>query len=176
MREALVIFAWFAFSGAASAMPPSVLASVSAGVTLRASLIRSLSVLPQQPLDFGALIPASDAAETVTIAPDGSLSTATGSMLAPGAAQRTPGMFLINGQPSAGYAVVLQPSVVLSAGAASITVTNLSYGFDGSASGGLGRLDASGQQKLFVGGTLTLAPNQPAGEYTGVYSVTVTYQ
>lgn len=162
---------------AAHAAPVPAMAAVSAGITLRAVLIRGLSVLPQQPLDFGVLIPSKGGVESVTVAPDGAVSASNTSTLAPGAQQRQAGLFLITGQPSAGYGIVLQPSVVLSAGAASITVTNLSYGFDGAAAGGApGRLDASGQQKLFIGGTLNLSPNQPSGEYSGVYTVTITYQ
>jgi hypothetical protein len=151
-------------------------ASVSAAITLRAVFLRGLTLRPEQPMDFGVLAPLSTSAGTVTISPDGLVTSSVPEIITSAGAQRQPGSFRISGQPNATYAVILQPSASIGAAGQSMQVSAFTYGFGSSAAGGLGRLDASGEQMLFVGATLSIAADQPPGEYSGTYLVTVTYQ
>lgn len=172
-----VAVAWgVAQSGAQASPILEASASVSAAVTLRAVLLRGLTLRPEQPMDFGVLAPLSTTGGTVTISPTGLVTSSVPEIITSASGQRQPGSFHVTGQPNATYAVVLQPSSSLSAAGATMQVSGFTYGFDSSGSGGIGRLDASGEQMLFVGATLSIAADQPPGEYSGTYLVTVTYQ
>lgn len=78
--------------------------------------------------------------------------------------------FTVTGAPSATYAITLPASITLSAPGGTLTVSPVT-----STPSLTGLLDASGNQTLAVGGTLNVAANQPDGDYTGTFSVTVAY-
>lgn len=119
-------------------------------------------------LRFGAIF-TSPAPGTVVLSPTGTLSTtggvSLGSQLPVG-----PATFSVTGAANATYAITLPGSVVLSSPGGTLTVTSFT-----SSPGLTGRLDPTGQQTLSVGGTLNVLANQPDGDYTGTFSVTVAY-
>ena len=80
--------------------------------------------------------------------------------------------FLVSGDPSTTYAITLpvDGTVVLSNGAIDMPVSG--FVSDPAANG---VLPGSGSQLLSVGATLHVAAGQPAGSYSGSFSVTVNY-
>lgn len=69
-----------------------------------------------------------------------------------------------------------QGSVTLTSGANSMTASLLSYTGSPLTANQYGILNSSTGQDLFqVGGTLTVGAGQPDGDYTGIFTITVTY-
>jgi hypothetical protein len=122
-----------------------------------------------RPLAFGKFIAGSGG--TVSIAPDGSRSTA-GVLLLP--SQTSSADFLLrdtnSDNASKQVLVELPPNgtVVLNSGGNSMPLTGLSSNLPSTA-----RL-MGGSMALSVGASLVVGPNQPPGNYTGSIPVTVT--
>ena len=77
----------------------------------------------------------------------------------------------MQGTANASFSISLPASVLLSDSAShTMTVDNFTSSPTPS-----GVLDGSGQQTLFVGGTLNVSANQAFGSYSGQMSVTVDY-
>jgi hypothetical protein len=68
------------------------------------------------------------------------------------------------------YAVILPANATLTGPSGALLVSSLT-----SMPGPAGQLGAAGTQQLSLGGTLNVAANQPDGDYSGTFSVTVTY-
>jgi len=75
----------------------------------------------------------------------------------------------VAGEPNTSFAVGLPGSIQITSGANSMTVDSFTTG----ASAYL--LDGAGAAGLSVGANLSVAANQPAGLYSGSFSVTVAY-
>ena len=93
----------------------------------------------------------------------------------------SPLSFTVTGDAGMYYTITLPPSVVVTSGIASndMTINNLvarptSVGIDQMV-GILNQGPGGNTDSFSVGGTLVLAPDQPAGTYTGSCSVTVAY-
>ena len=119
-------------------------------------------------MSFGDIF-ASSTAGTLTLAPASTRSVTGGASMA---ATGTPlaAQFTVGGKKNATYGITFSSPVVLSAlGGATMPVSAFTP------SAGSGLLDATGAQIFTVGATLAVGANQVDGDYSGTFSVTVTY-
>jgi hypothetical protein len=123
-------------------------------------------------LSFGRFVAATGG--SVTIAPTGARSRSGGVILINSVATSSAGFSVVQqkggGTKSVIVSVPANGTVLLSNGAATMPVGNFING-----SGTLLTLTASGLL-LDVGATLTVAPNQARGNYSGSFNLTVNYQ
>jgi hypothetical protein len=146
-------------------------------VTTNAAVVRSNTLIKTDDLDFGTLI-SGPAGGTVTVNPvTGARTTSGGASPVGSDAQRaifqgTGGLLLIT--------VSGSTSVTLSrtgGGAPNMTASLVRAASTGG--GGISLLGAtllpSGVQTYYIGGTLTVPANQPAGDYSGTFTLTVNY-
>jgi len=95
--------------------------------------------------------------------------TASGGAVLASAAGVSAASFDVAGEPNTSFAVGLPGSIQITSGANSMTVDSFTTG----ASAYL--LDGAGASGLSVGANLSVAANQPAGLYSGSFSVIVAY-
>lgn len=118
-------------------------------------------------LQFGTVLPFGRPG-TVTVPPSGAPTSSNVFVSVPGSSAA----WSVTGVPNSPYAITLPSSPVLvSSAAGTMNVDTFTR------TGGSSQifLDAAGQSSFNVGATLHVGANQPAGVYTGVYSVTVAY-
>jgi spore coat protein U-like protein len=164
---ALATAAW---SGAASA-------AVANG-SATATVVSPITITKTADLSFGRFIP-SAALGTVAVNTDGTRSFTGGVVLSTGGTAAAAAKFDITGQASSTYTIAYSAGVSLTNGTGgSMALTQVS---DLAGTGGAlatvatGTLSAGGAQSLYIGGTLAVAANQAAGNYTGAISATVDY-
>lgn len=141
--------------------------TASASATASAKIYQPISIAKTADLNFGAMI-ATPAAGKVTLDPAG-VRTASGGAVLASAAGVSAAAFGVAGEPNTSFSVALPASIQIASGANSMTVDT----FVTDAAAYL--LDAAGAHPLSVGANLNMAANQPAGLYTGSFSVTVAY-
>ena len=144
----------------------------------QARVVQGLNITKVDDLAFGQIV-AGDAGGTVTI------NSATGNATQLGGARMLPstrhrGKFTSNAQLGVLFIINGDPAVTLvrNGGGGSMTAT-LNY----SPASGIGLVGLitvnlvaiSPTQEIDVGGTLTVAGNQPPGDYSGTFDVTITY-
>lgn len=108
---------------------------------------------------------------TVTISPDGVRSGSGGVILLGGASATSAAFSLTEsgtGTSLTWTTITLPASATLGSGGASMTLNNFTSNPD--------RNVTAGVQLLSVGATLVVSPNQPAGNYTGTFAVSVNYE
>ncbi|WP_182466641.1 DUF4402 domain-containing protein [Sphingomonas gilva] len=136
----------------------------------KAITLRPLSIVKLRDLEFGNLI-AGPAAGTVTIDADDDSRSTTGGVGAAGGAPQA-AQFYTYGGPRQFIYVTRGPLPVLTraGGGATMNVSQLTL------NGATFRyLDDAGILDLRVGGQLNVGANQMAGEYSGSFTITVTY-
>jgi spore coat protein U-like protein len=150
-----------------AAMPDPVSAA-GAGATAQAVVIRRLSLVNTQDLDFGTLV-TSPVAGTATINPVSGARTVGGGVAAAGG---TPSRaeFVGAGQIGLLSFIALGAPPVLSNGTGGTMPSTLSL--DGP---GIRVLPGTGVQTIGVGGTINVGANQQEGNYTGTFTLTVNY-
>jgi hypothetical protein len=138
-----------------------------------ATVIAPISITKANDLAFGRF--SSAASGTVVVTAAGARSATGGVALASGITA-TAANFNVSGQTSATYAVTLPPETTITGGSGSDTMTVGSW-TQAAASGTLGTLSAAatGIQTLQIGATLTVGAAQPAGAYTGTFTMQVDY-
>ena len=145
--------------------------------TANAAVVRPNTLIKTDDLDFGTLI-SGPAGGTVTINPVTNGRSATGGATFVGndgrraVFQGTGGIFLIT--------VSGSTSVTLTrAGGGAPAMTASLVRAATTSGGGIALLGATllprGVQTYFIGGTLTVPANQPAGDYSGTFTLTVNY-
>jgi hypothetical protein len=154
-----------ALSGTASA--------ASAPANASATVVTPITITKATDLSFGN-IAAGGTAGTVKVDTNGTRSV-TGGTVAVLGGTATAAKFDLTGSGNLGYAISYAPSITLTSGANTMTVAQVS---DLNAAGGASATVATGALvagigTLYIGGTLTVAANQPAGSYTGVFSTSV---
>jgi hypothetical protein len=138
--------------------------AASATGTANATVLAPIAISAGNTLEFGSFSPV--AGGTVVIAAaDGARSVTGGVVLVPGGTIRA-GTFSVTGTGTQTFAITYPSSVNLSKGGDTMALQ-----VAGPATGTL----AAGAATINVGGTLTVALNQPAGAYAGTYSMTVEY-
>jgi hypothetical protein len=108
---------------------------------------------------------------TITISPDGVRSSSGGIILLAGGSATSASFSLAEsgtGTALTWTSITLPASATLTSGGASMTLTNFTSDPD--------HRMAAGAQLLSVGATLEVGPNQPAGNYSGSFSVSVNYE
>lgn len=135
-------------------------------VTLRVDPVITLAKTAD--LGFGDVF-AGPAAGTVILSPAGARST-TGGLFLGNSSVVSAAALTVNGAANATYAILLPSSATLTGPSGTMQVSSFS-----SAPGSSGLLSAAGAQQLNVGGTLNVAANQPDGDYSGTFAVTVIY-
>lgn len=118
-------------------------------------------------LAFGTILPFGRPG-TAVVPPSGPESGSNVFISVPGSSAA----WSVTGVPNAPYAITLPSSaVVVSSGSNSMNVDTFTR------TGGSSQifLDAAGNSSFNVGATLHVGANQPAGVYTGTYTVTVAY-
>lgn len=122
-------------------------------------------------MNFGSVSGDTASATTVVLTAAGAVSSPDGAFVVP-ASGALPGVFDVTGAPGAAYDITLPAAAVtLTSGGDTLTVDTFT---DDTA--GTGTLAPAGTDSFNVGATLNLGASQPAGNYTGTYTVTVNYQ
>jgi len=158
----LVVAGLPAFSQAVVGAP-----TASATATASAKIYQPISITKTADLNFGAMI-ATPTAGTVKLDPAG-VRTASGGAVLASAAGVSAAAFAVAGEPNTSFSVALPASIQIASGANSMTVDT--FATDAAAY----LLDGTGAHSLSVGANLSVAANQPAGLYSGSFSVTVAY-
>lgn len=141
-----------------------------APATGKAITLRPLSIVKIQDLDFGTSA-AGATAGTVVIDPDTNGRSTTGGVVAAGGAPNAAQFYTYGGPLQ--YVQVNRgalPTLNRSGGGATMAVTQLTL--NGPV---LRYLNSAGLLDLRVGGTLSVAANQLAGDYSGTFQIIVTY-
>lgn len=154
---------------AALALPAGPAFAASKTATTEAVIVRPLSLVNTEDLDFGNII-AGTLAGTVTIDEDTGARSTTGGATAAGGAPRR-GEFLGVGQIGILSFVQISAGPTLTNGTGGTMVSTLAV--EGGT--GLKLFPGTGIQTFRVGGTLNVGANQQQGTYTGTYTMTVTY-
>ncbi len=145
--------------------------------TVNAAVVRPNTLIKTDDLDFGTLISGATGG-TVTINPVTNARTTSGGVTPVGSAtqravfQGTGGILLIT--------VSGSTSVTLTrAGGGAAPMTASLVRAASTSGGGIallgGTLLPSGVQTYYIGGTLTVPANQPEGDYSGTFTLTVNY-
>ncbi|MBC7709561.1 MAG: DUF4402 domain-containing protein [Rhizobacter sp.] len=153
--------------------------------TAVATSMAPITIASTSILSFGRFVP-SGSATTVTISNSGVRSGTGGIVLSNTQAASSAAVFTVSGQANATYSITHGGATVLTAptGGAGIALSKTSD-FTGknvvSGQVSIGTLGAApsagapGTQKIYVGGTIAVAPNQAPGTYSGDITVTVEY-
>ena len=163
MKDLVTAAALVALLGAAGAAQA---ASVDAGAG--AKIIAPLEITKKTDLYFGTIAPSLTQADEVTVAADGSRQC--GPALTCLTADHTAAAFSVTGEADAVYTVSLPSGIEISNGNGDAMKV-----YDFAASKDSGTL-VSGSDSFTVGGKLAVAALQPAGQYTGTFTVAVEYQ
>lgn len=120
-------------------------------------------------LEFGTLGGDATIAGTATIDPATNAKTVSGGVSDFGGAHRR-ASFLVTGDPNVAFTVILPSSVTVTSGPNTMTLNAFS-----SSPSGVGTLNGLGFSILYVGATLQVGASQPAGAYSGAFTVVVNY-
>ena len=137
------------------------------GADAKATILSAVQLAQNDALDFG-VIASSSTAGTVDLPTGSNGRTCSAGVTCVGTALR--GQFTVSGAAS-GYnvAIAVAPSATLTSLGGNTMSAALVSSIPGFTSTGA-------SQAFFVGGTLSVGANQPAGVYTGSYTVSANYQ
>lgn len=162
---------------AASAALCATAQAADTNVTVNAAIVRPNTLIKTDDLDFGTLISGPTGGTITVNALTGARTTSGGVTPVGGGFQRavfqgTGGIFLIT--------VSGSTSVTLSrAGGGAAPMTASLVRAATTSGGGIALLGStllpSGVQTYYIGGTLTVPANQPEGDYSGTFTLTVNY-
>jgi Domain of unknown function (DUF4402) len=143
-------------------------ASTTASVTVENY---ALDITKNLDLSFGSITPSASADGTMTLAPNGLVST-TGGVTSRSGSGYSPAAYTISGVPAASFSVTVAPTTVtLSGPGGTLTVGDFALNQATPIT-----LDSnSGLAFLNVGATLFVNAGQLPGKYTGTFDVTVAY-
>jgi hypothetical protein len=128
------------------------------------------NLTPTRDLALGRFVAAGGG--TVVVSPAGVRTSSGGVLLLSGGTVASAAFSLTEsgtGESLKWTTINLPASATLSSGGASMTLTNFTSNPSGSFTG-------SALTELTVGATLNVGPNQPAGNYTGSYPISVNYE
>ena len=131
-----------------------------------ADIVSPLEITSVQDLNFGKV--SNNAKGIVVIETDGTTTNSTLSQI--GNSNPMAASFNITAAQGYKYSITLPESVTLNSGSNNITVNNFKHDA-GENPEGIGSAKAVG-----VGATLNVAANQPTGNYTGTFEVSVAYE
>ena len=161
----------------AAAMSCAPVQAADTNVTANAAIVRPNTLIKTDDLNFGTLV-SGPTGGTVTVNPVTNARTSGGGVTLVGTtAQRatfqgTGGIFLITVSGSTSVTLAR-----VGGGAPNMTASLVRAA--STSGGGIALLGAtllpSGVQTYYIGGTLTVPANQPAGDYSGTFTLTVNY-
>jgi len=143
--------------------------AATASATATANITSTLTVRTINGLFFGD-ISSSPEAGTLELSPGG-IRTTTGGVTVNRAIAGSPATFDVQGDPNATYSVTFPAAVIMSNGSPNSMVVDKFTSLPETT----GVMDASGQQTLYVGGTLNVDSNQAFGSYAGELVISVDY-
>lgn len=141
-------------------------------VNASATIVAPLAASSPTALAFGN-VGASGSAGTVEVTSAGARSAAGGASAVAGGTVSAAVVNITAGEASAVVDISYPASATLNGPAASTMSVD---GFAAAGSPATATLDGSGTATFNVGGTLNVGANQTAGNYTGSFNVTLTYQ
>lgn len=143
--------------------------AATATATATANITRTMTVRTINGLFFGDLS-SSPEAGTLALSPGG-IRTTTGGVTVNRVIKGSPAAFDIQGDPNATYSITFPAAIIMTNGSPNSMVVDKFISSPEIA----GVIDASGQQTLYVGGTLNVNSRQAFGTYSGEFDVTVDY-
>jgi len=143
--------------------------SATATATATAHVTSSMTVRTISGLAFGELSSGAEAG-TLELSPGG-VRTTTGGVTVNRAIAASPAAFDVQGDPNATYSITFPAAIIMNNGSPNSMVIDKFV----SSPETTGVIDVSGQQTLYVGGTLNVDSNQSFGTYSGQFTVTVDY-
>lgn len=138
------------------------------------TVVTPISITVATQLAFGSFAPGTGG--TVTVSTSGAR-TATGALLM-SSSTGTAARFNITGEANTTYSITHSGTTELVSGASSMSLTKASDLTAANTTSGnvnAGLLDGTGNQSLYVGGTLAVSAAQAPGVYTGTVIATVEY-
>ncbi len=133
-----------------------------------ASIIQSIELSEDQAMSFGQIALNNNQSDTVTLSPDGSITSITSNLVSGALVQNA--IFSTNGAPSTPISVTFQNGFLTGAGS-SMQIQNFVHD-----AGETPTLSPAGTLIFQVGAELQVNENQATGSYNGTYQVTVNYQ
>lgn len=161
------------FSGSVQVQGSGLLSGTATGTLfISVDFRRTLTAVQQTRLTFGAIEAKGGAAVVRIAAQTGLRSVVSGAANINLVTNPTPaaGAFTVTGQPNASITVTLPSSMTLTGSAGGTMTVNNFTKYPTSTV-----LNTSGTLTLKVGADLSINATQPAGSYTGTYSVTINY-
>lgn len=155
-------------AGSAMAMGTTAANAATATATATAEILEQVQIVNTAGLNFGTIVPDSAAADTVSVAANAAGTRNCGSLTCAGAASVSAAAFDVTGANGLNVDITLGALASLSDGTntmpISLSASNTVLAMTGAA------------VPLYVGGSITVAANQPAGVYSGNFDVTAEYQ
>ena len=142
--------------------------NATANATASARIIKPIVLTNNQALIFGN-IASSATLGTVSIS-TANVRTSSGGVTPSAVGDFKQAIYAASGEDNATYSILLPGTVTITSGSNNMEVTNFV-----SDPGTTGTLSAAGTQTINLGATLNVGPNQPTGDYTGTYNVTIAY-
>lgn len=131
----------------------------------------ALDITETTPLNFGGIVQ-NAAGGTVVVPANGGAVSYTGSITAADAGA-TRGVFAVTGDNSATYAVSLPTSFTIDDGIVTDTMTVDTITTDSLS--GTNTLDGTGNDDVYVGGTLNVVGTEANNAYSGTFTISVSY-
>jgi hypothetical protein len=123
------------------------------------------SITKVSDMSFGSITPSNTFSGMVDIDPVTGNVTSSNVILLPGL-NRKSAEFSVRGKGNARFNINISPSTITLSNNQSTMELSLS-------NNGVNRLNNTGRASFFLGGTLTVNPNQPSGLYTGTITITI---
>ena len=153
---------------AVALLPGLAMAATSTGTgDAKAKIVQPVTVTSTQDLNFGTML---GKANTVTVSSSGSRTATDNTALVTDSNTPTAGVFSVTGPNSQPITVTLPVNATVSSSTNSMTISNLNSPQSGSQT-----LDGTGNLTINIGGDLAVTEGQAVGDYTGSYTITVTY-
>lgn len=130
----------------------------------------ALDITKNQDLSFGSITPSASADGTMTLSPNG-LVTTTGGVTSRSGSGYSPAAYTISGVPAASFSVAIAPTTVTLSGPGGPLIVSDFVLTQATPI----TLDNSGLAFFNVGATLFVNAGQLPGNYTGTFDVTVAY-
>lgn len=145
---------------------------------VQANILSALSLTKVDTLDFGSIMSGTTSSVIRIAANSGVRTLESGNAALVTGGNEQDGTFELDGVPFLNVLVDIPTSVTVSDGTNNMTVSNFAWSYDNGLASGVDGVVALGlgAASLSIGADLTVGANQPAGGYTGTYSVTVNYQ
>ena len=129
-------------------------------------IFQQIAVSEPQSINFGSISAAAEG-DTISIQPDGTVTTQNGSTISGGSV--SPGQFAAAGSPNASINISFTDGTLTGSGPA-MQISNFQHN-----AGGTPTFDEEGNITFNVGADLIINSGQVAGSYSGTYEVSISY-